>query len=229
MNETEQFVYKVCQKSFLSLWSYANPLGKKGKELCDILIVSEPNIIIISVKYIQITDSGNEEVDVKRWWKKAVDKSVNQLYSAERWLQTAKYVTKSDSSRGLQLPSKFERKYYRISVSLGSEGKAPILSGDFGKGNIRVFDERSFSIILQELNTISDFIQYLDTVEKFHEKGGQFWVNSGGEEDLLAYYLLNNRAFDDTSLLVIDDDMWVNVLSSSGYKRKSEADRISYA
>ena len=58
-NESEQLVYAICKKSFLSLWSYANPLGKNSKELCDILIVCDPDIIIISVKDISITDSGD--------------------------------------------------------------------------------------------------------------------------------------------------------------------------
>ena len=50
LNSTEQFVYRTCRKSFLSLWSYANPRGKPGKELCDILIVCEPDLVIFSVK-----------------------------------------------------------------------------------------------------------------------------------------------------------------------------------
>lgn len=64
-NDSEQFVYDICRKSFLSLWSYANPLGKNLKELCDTLIVCDPDIIIISVKNIQITDSGKENNGVR--------------------------------------------------------------------------------------------------------------------------------------------------------------------
>ena len=65
-NESEQLVYDICKKSFLSLWSYANPLGKNLKELCDVLIVCDPDIIIISVKDISITDSGDISTDWKR-------------------------------------------------------------------------------------------------------------------------------------------------------------------
>jgi len=46
ITNSEQFVYEVCQKSFLSLWSYANPQGSEpGKELCDVLIVCDPDVI----------------------------------------------------------------------------------------------------------------------------------------------------------------------------------------
>ena len=41
VNDSEEFVYQISHKSFLSLWSYANPRGKNSKELCDILIDKE--------------------------------------------------------------------------------------------------------------------------------------------------------------------------------------------
>ena len=38
VTDSEQFVYEICQKSFLSLWSYVNPRGREpAKELCDVL------------------------------------------------------------------------------------------------------------------------------------------------------------------------------------------------
>jgi hypothetical protein len=45
VNDSEQFVYDICSKSFLSLWSYINPQGKTpGKELCDVLVVCNPHV-----------------------------------------------------------------------------------------------------------------------------------------------------------------------------------------
>ncbi|RKX82665.1 MAG: hypothetical protein DRP57_09430 [Spirochaetes bacterium] len=77
-NESEQLVYNSCKKSFLSLWSYANPIGKNSKELCDILIVCYSDIIIISVKDISITDSGDISIGWKQWRKRAIDASQNR-------------------------------------------------------------------------------------------------------------------------------------------------------
>ena len=65
MNRSEDLVYKLCRESFLSLWSYANPKGKNGKELCDVLIVSDPDIIIISVKDIELKTHGDVSVNWK--------------------------------------------------------------------------------------------------------------------------------------------------------------------
>ncbi|MCC5618407.1 NERD domain-containing protein [Nostoc sp. CHAB 5836] len=89
VNDSEEFVYQVCNKSFLSLWSYANPTGKNSKELCDILVVCEPDIIIISVKDIKLTDSGDIETDWQRWLRKAVKGSVDQIYGAEKRIKLA--------------------------------------------------------------------------------------------------------------------------------------------
>ena len=40
MTPSEEMVFSLCRKSFLSLWSYANPLRAPGKELCDVLVVA---------------------------------------------------------------------------------------------------------------------------------------------------------------------------------------------
>lgn len=49
----------------------SNPKGKNGKELCDVLIVCDPDIIILSVKEIELTNSGDISVDWSRWQKKS--------------------------------------------------------------------------------------------------------------------------------------------------------------
>jgi hypothetical protein len=52
MNKAELLVYRLCRKSFLSLWSYMNPRRKpSGKELCDVIVVCEPDVLIVSVKH----------------------------------------------------------------------------------------------------------------------------------------------------------------------------------
>ncbi len=60
VNASEKFVYDVCKKSFLSLWGYPNPQGKNpSQELCDVLIVCEPHVIVLSVKEISFDKSGD--------------------------------------------------------------------------------------------------------------------------------------------------------------------------
>lgn len=228
-NKSEQLAYDICKKSFLSLWSYANPLGKDTKELCDTLIVCDPDIIIISVKEIGITNSGDISTDWKRWRKRAIDASVKQIYGAERWIEGAYHVIRNDGSVGIKLPKQKVRRIHRIAIALGDEGKAPIEFGDFGKGFVHVFDKISLNIIMGELDTIVDFVDYLLLKEKLYRSGKKTIFN-GGEEDLLALYLHKGRQFPDKfDMLVIDDNLWEGFRESEYFKAKKESDRISYA
>jgi hypothetical protein len=228
-NESEQLVYDICRKSFLSLWSYANPQGKSSKELCDTLIVCDPDIIIISVKDIQITDSGDIITDWERWRKRAIDASVKQIYGAERWIEGATQVIRSDGSVGIKLPEKRNRRIHRVAIALGDQGKAPISFGDFGKGFVHVFDKVSLNIIIGELDTIEDFIEYLSAKERLYLSGKRTLFH-GGEEDLLALYLHEGHQFQDKfDVFVVDDTLWEGFKKSEAYKAKKEADKISYA
>lgn len=228
-NESEQFVYDICKKSFLSLWSYTNPLGKNSNELCDTLIVCDPDVLIISVKDIRITDSGDISTDWNRWRKRAIDASAKQIYGAERWLEGATHVIRNDGNVGIKLPEKGVRRIHRIAVALGDQGKAPIKFGDFGKGFIHVFDKTSLNIIMGELDTIEDFIEYLTAKERLCVSGKKTLFR-GGEEDLLALYLHKGRRFqDEFDMLIVDDNLWEKFKESGKYKAKKDADDVSYA
>src|ERR1700726_268298 len=98
VNKTEEFVLGVCQRSFLSLWCYNNPKGKDNDELCDVLVVCDPFVIIVSVKEIQLKTDEPTQVHHERWTRKAVEASVSQIYGAERWLASAARVIRADGS-----------------------------------------------------------------------------------------------------------------------------------
>ncbi|SRR6266851_771167 len=234
LNETEQFVYQVCRKSFLSLWSYANPQGKTpGKELCDILVVCEPDIIIFSVKEISFTEGVDESVNQARWFKRAIEESVKQIYGAERWITSATYVIKSDGVKGLPFPNAASRRVHRVAVALGGKDKVWKSFGDFGKGFVHVFDERSLHTVMTELDTITDFIKYLSDKEAFYRSGALTIFDGSGEEDLVALYLHFNRQFlssqeqGQPDTIILDDDLWETFRRKPEYRRKKEADRAS--
>ncbi len=235
LNETERLVFELCTKSFLSLWSYANPQGKTpGKELCDILVMCEPDIIIFSVKEVAFAEEGDDKVNQARWFKRAIEDSVKQIYGAERWLNSALHVVRKDGTRGLPLPEASERRVHRVAVALGGKGKVWKSFGDFGKGFVHVFDERSLEIVMGELDTITDFLKYLSDKEALYRGGTQTIFNGGGEEDLLALYLHNNRQFpSDPELgvpdtIILDDDLWETFKVKPEYLRKKQADEESY-
>ena len=65
MTPTEELISKLCKETFLSFWSFPMPFVKKGKELCDLLVVCDPDIIIFSVKDITVKESGNLSIDIE--------------------------------------------------------------------------------------------------------------------------------------------------------------------
>jgi hypothetical protein len=90
----EQYLRRLCDSSFLSLWSYAGLSrdsradGKgDGKELCDLLVVCGEDILIFSDKAYKVPDTGNIKLDWSRWFKRAIYKSAEQAWGAGRWLK----------------------------------------------------------------------------------------------------------------------------------------------
>jgi len=128
---SEKYLAKLCRGSFLSLWSWPNLYrdqksvgGKDGKEVCDLLVVCDPHVIIFSDKYCEFPDRGNLALDWSRWFKRAVLKSADQVWGAERWLR--KYPNRIFLNREctaplpIKLPPRERAVFHRIVVAHGS-------------------------------------------------------------------------------------------------------------
>ena len=73
----EKYLKLLCDRTFLSLWSYPGLFRNQGvrkqgigKELCDLLVVFENHVIIFSDKDCEFPNSGVIETDWDRWLKK---------------------------------------------------------------------------------------------------------------------------------------------------------------
>lgn len=227
LTNSEKFVNSISEKVFLRLWTHPNPIGKKGKELCDCLIVCGNHIIIISVKDIKYKDT-EDEAGFKRWTKAAIDKSASQIWGAERWLDSSVEFTRHDG-RQIELPPREDRIVHRISVSLGAQRKIPTESGDLGNGVVHVCDEFSLGVIFGLLDTVTDFVSFLTEVE-FLISRANIVFSGGGIEDLLAIYLLNNYSFpyEEADLLIIDNTVFKGFIDSDDYKAMQESYKVSY-
>ena len=226
MTPSEKFVSELCQKSFLPFWSFPNPIGNNGKELCDILVICDPDIIIFSVKDISIKESGNNEVDIERWLRRAIDGSVNQIYGAERIIGLKEEILLKDRQTKIPLPTKGIRNIYRVAVAFGRGKKFPVLYGDFGKGFVHVHDERSIGILLRELDTITDFVDYLKAKEKFIRSGVKIAGNGG--EDLLAFYFQNGFDVPANAYIILDDGLWDSYIKTKEYNEWVALNHESY-
>jgi hypothetical protein len=227
LTPSEELVARLARRTFLSMWSDTNPIVRPGKELCDLVIVCDPDVIVVSVKEVTLGQSGNVEVDSQRWRKRAVDESIKQIYGAERWLNGAKAVIRSDRTPGLILPPTDRRRTHRVAVALGGRGEVPFEQGDFGKGFVHVLAEDSLECVMGELDTVSDFVAYLSAKEKL--MCSRSTPLKFREADLLAIYVHAGRQFNvasDVELVV--EDSWKELTSKSEWSRRKAADEESY-
>lgn len=235
LTPSERLVTGLCHRSFLRLWTHPNPKGKKGKELCDCLIVCDRHVVVISVKDCAYRDTG-DTTGWDRWKKKAIDESMSQIAGAERWLATVDHVERGDG-RIVQLPPHDVRQYHRIAVALGANGEVPVAWGDKGKGFIHLCDERSLEAIFASLDTITDFVKFLSDTEALFAGGTRIIFSGGGIEDLLALYLgwgekyslpgSTDGALPD--LMLLENDLWTGLSSSEDFKQRQKDWEISYA
>lgn len=226
MTPSEKFVAELCEKSFLPFWSFASPLGKKDKELCDILVVCGNDIIIISVKDIKVTDHADPEIQSQRWQRDAIEGSIKQLYGAERFLEKVTEIYVKDREFKIALPDGASRRIHRIAIAFGGENRFPLETGDFGKGFVHVFDEESTFTVINELDTITDFVSYLKAKEDFLRDR---LIVVPKEVDFLALYIQTELIFDgNPDSVLVDDGLWDSYAASGEYRRWTENIRESY-
>jgi hypothetical protein len=129
ITQAERYLKQLCDRSFLSLWSYSGVYrdqgqgakGGDGKEICDLLVVFQDHVIMFSDKDCAFPETGNLELDWSRWYKRAVLKSAEQVWGAERWIKS--YPGRIFLDRActqpfpIDLPAPATAKFHRIVVA----------------------------------------------------------------------------------------------------------------
>ncbi len=242
---SERYLKKLCDRTFLSLWSYPNVYRDQGssskgggKEVCDLLVVFENHVIIFSDKDCAFPNSGDLTKDWSRWFRRAIQKSAEQVWGAERWIRSHPdrlFVDRACEHKfPIDLPNPDDAIFHRIVVAhdssnrcrqeLGGSGSLILDPGVVGvahyrtdqgvvkpfrighvdpdKGYIHVLDDTTLDIVLETLDTISDFVQYLTKKEAF-VRSGRLGM-AAGEEELLALYLSEVDGRQEVSSRVVD-------------------------
>lgn len=195
------------------------PGTKTGKEVCDLLVLFEDRILIFSDKDCAMARTENIELDWSRWFRKAIVENARQAHGAERWICKYPSRLFLDRACTIPLPispsiharTKFHLIVVAHAVSgrcremLGGSGSLmlrsdlkgkdahvhPFAVGDLNpaKSFVHVLDDTTLDILMLELDTVSDFVSYLDKKEELIRKGPT--LLAAGEEELLSNYLRN--------------------------------------
>jgi len=222
----EDAINRLAHKSFLKEWCYPNPKGPDGKEICDLLVFFDGRLLIIQIKDIKFT--GNE----KRYIRKAFEHPIKQVRGALNKLHNLKSRITLTNETGFSHEFSFSEviKTYSIVLSVG-EGEIFFNLVDDGKGNIVHTFDRSIEIVLNELDTISDFCQYLDKKEQLYSSKSLPNIHLSLETDVMGYYIFNGRSFDHLrgyDSVNVQEGYWANISKQEEFLAKKEADRISY-
>ncbi len=219
----ENFVNELAYNSFFKFWCYPNPKFENGdkKEICDLLILFDSIAIIISVK--------NYEFKGKhfRYFNNTIEKAVKQLHGAYRLLFGNQEVKIKHPDKELEIfPKDQIKKIFRLVINLGDDVKFyPFNQKTKNNDYVTVFDKDSFQTIIRELDTVPDFIDYLEKRENLFKNkftlilpadeydfpletqkeffqltdniSSDFNLISGTEKDLLAHFFKNQRNFPD--------------------------------
>jgi hypothetical protein len=238
-----------------------------GKELCDLLVIFGDHVLIFSDKHCEFPTGPSLAVAWARWYRRAVEKSVRQILGARSWIMRFPDRVFLDRACQSKTPLKISAlpRFHLIAVTRGaydackaffsgqSTGSLMINTSVVGTGHqkhpftigrvvadgplIHVFDELTLNVVLRELDTIQDLVDYFSRKEEFLSKPDRA-VMAAGEEQLVAMYLTrmddqgrHNFAGipEDLSAIYIDEGHWEAFVRNPQYLAKKQADKDSYA
>jgi hypothetical protein len=219
---TEQYLSQLCDRTFLGLWSYANPFKADGKELCDLIAIFENHVFLFFDRESRKFDRADADVGLtwERWKKEAVTKQIQTAAGAKRYVLNNRDKIFLDANRTVRLPIEVpagELCIHKIVVAHGAMEACEQFSDDNVYGSlgisyeigspdgshpfivsldkfdpVHVLDSHNLDVILGELDTFYDFMRYL--VEKERAISRYDYLTYCGEEDLLAHYFVNYDA-----------------------------------
>lgn len=265
VTETERMLAEFCERSYLKLWSYPNPYKGDGHELCDLLAVFGDYVFIFSDRSNQLPVDSEKDPQIiwDRWKRNVVERQIKTAHGAERYIRSGRSIF-LEAKAITPFPITIDPQkviIHKIVVAHGAKEACERFSEqniygslainycetdsqstqpfqiDIDKNNpVHIFDSHNLSIVLGELDTVSDLSRYLDekicAIKKFD---ALFYC---GEEDLLGHYLLNydkeskkhniGPRQDDVNTVMIGEGEWHDFIKSDIYSNTKKENQISY-
>ncbi|MBK6296979.1 MAG: hypothetical protein IPF48_02685 [Sphingomonadales bacterium] len=189
---TERLLAQLCDRTFLKLWSFPNPCREDGKELCDLIVVFENEVLIFFDRESRRFDTNPSDVNLawKRWRKEVIDKQVATAHGAERYIRKGRPIF-LDTKQAEPFPIPIDpqnARFHKVvvahgvrdacrhsspsnvsgSLAISYEPKGPTSVDqpffvEIDRDNpVHILDTDNLEIALNELDTIFDFTAYLN-------------------------------------------------------------------
>ena len=221
LTSTEQFLSRLCDRTFLKLWSYPNPFREPGKELCDLIAVFENHVFLFFDRELKTFAGEIEDFNLawERWKKEAVTKQIKSAKKARNHVLRNRDQIYLDATCTIPFPVRLpadDLTIHIIIVAHGASAACKEYSPDNVSGSLAVIysDDRRelpfpqpFLVELQrtdpvhlfDSHTVEIMLGELDTFYDFTTyiiaKEAAItkydYIVYAGEEDLLAHYYHN--------------------------------------
>lgn len=223
--EVEDLVEKICTKMFFSDFTVRSKkfknASKQEKEAADILIPFDDVLLAVQVKtrLDQELLSKKSDIELERIDRKIED-AVEQFKTIKRAIANFRF-SEVETTRGYKIPfdgTKFKKIIGIVVLDLISKDvlhpdeTTTIINGFEIRYDmpIHIFKRNEFEIISTEIDTLPDFIQYLETREVLFSK--KLFAVPPLELSLLALYKVKPEdvqlAVRENSLVIVDDGYW---------------------
>lgn len=243
VTQTEKLLAKLCEQSFLKLWSYPNPVKDDGHEFCDLLAVFDNHVFIFFDRKIVLDEVTGKDPQVLwgRWKSKVIDDQIRTARGAERYLRTGRALF-LDGKKTVLFPLNINIDtmiVHKIVVAHGAKEAcerfadanvygslgisyangihdmpSPFMISLDNSDPVHIFDSHNLPIIFAELDTFFDFSRFLDA--KIKAISEFKFLSYCGEEDLLAHYFLNYDDVEKRYFIGSKDKSFDSVLIGEG-------------
>lgn len=234
----ERYLAKLAENTFFGLWAFPNLYTDEGitksgigKELCDLLVIFENKIIIFSDKDISFKSNVDLKIAWKRWFKKSILRSCNQLYGAEAWVKKYPERIFLDKRCTNKFPlniSSTDHEIHLIAVTCNSAEPSRKYWGGGSTGSLvqtfpfdieqcleqpftvgYLYPSKSYIHVLDEL-ALDLLITELSTISDFisylEEKESAIKrkeiIQAAGEEELLAHFFRGKKGIEQPGKMI---------------------------
>ncbi len=176
ITHTESFLAQMCDKTFLRLWSYANPYRDDKKELCDLLAIFDNHMFIFfdREKFIGKEILSNTSIVWNRWYRDVVVAQIKSCHGAERYIKSKRDVfINKDLKRKFPIPYDCNNiQIHKILIAHGADeacknissaninGSLAIIYKDIHKNDYNIDSQTPFLVSIDRNNPVHIFDSY---------------------------------------------------------------------
>ena len=187
--EAEQIAALLSADKFYPHYTYLNPKGVDGKEICDMLVLFKKEALIVQIKN---NDDPYKLRNIEKNAKQCLGAS-RQILQSDNVLKLVNLTRREDEVNLAEIS-----RTHLLALHFDQDRQINQYIFEYRKNKadkpfVHFMDDRSFKNILEELRTLPDFLNYLKDKEALIVKDTS--ILTGSEQDLIASWIFSGKSF----------------------------------